>query len=38
LPFGRRVYVPGDPKGEHTAVANAVGGRAIVLGHGLNTA
>jgi hypothetical protein len=36
LPFGRRVYVPGDPKGEHTAVANAVGGRAIVLGHGLN--
>jgi hypothetical protein len=26
LPFGRRVYVPGDPKGEHTAVANAVGG------------
>jgi hypothetical protein len=27
LPFGRRVYVPGDPKGEHTAVANAVGGR-----------
>ncbi|WP_150460629.1 ATP-binding protein [Nesterenkonia ebinurensis] len=37
LPFGRRVYVPGDPKGEHTAVAEAVGGRAIVLGHGLNT-
>ncbi|HLS73411.1 MAG TPA: ATP-binding protein [Actinomycetaceae bacterium] len=37
LPFGRRVYVPGDPKGEHTAVAKAVGGRAIVLGHGLNT-
>ena len=37
LPFGRRVYVPGDPKGEHTAVANAVGGKAIVLGHGLNT-
>jgi hypothetical protein len=29
------VYVPGDPKGEHTAVAEAVGGRAIVLGHGL---
>ena len=24
LPFGRRVYVPGDPKGEHTAVAEAV--------------
>ncbi|WP_026543789.1 ATP-binding protein [Arthrobacter sp. 35/47] len=37
LPFGRRVYVPGDPKGEHTAVAKAVGGTAIVLGHGLNT-
>ncbi|MBP1076398.1 type IV secretory pathway VirB4 component [Microbacterium terrae] len=35
LPFGRRVYVPGDPKGEHTAVAEAVGGRAIALGHGL---
>ncbi|WP_019482642.1 ATP-binding protein [Arthrobacter sp. TB 23] len=37
LPFGRRVYIPGDPKGEHTAVAEAVGGQAIVLGHGLNT-
>lgn len=37
LPFGRRVYVPGDPKGEHTAVAEAVGGRAIILGHGLST-
>lgn len=35
IPFGRRVYVPGDPKGEHTPVAEAVGGRAIVLGHGL---
>ena len=35
IPFGRRVYVPGDPKGEHTAVAQAVGGRAITLGHGL---
>ncbi|MBL3690479.1 ATP-binding protein [Leucobacter chromiireducens] len=35
IPFGRRVYVPGDPKGEHTAVAEAVGGKAIVLGHGL---
>lgn len=35
LPFGRRVYVPGDPKGEHTAVARAVGGRAIELGPGL---
>lgn len=36
LPFGRRVYVPGDPKGEHTAVAEAVGGKAIILGHGLH--
>jgi len=36
LAFGRRVYVPGDPKGEHTGVAELVGGRAIVLGHGLN--
>ncbi|WP_152814961.1 ATP-binding protein [Georgenia subflava] len=35
IPFGRRVYVPGDPKGEHTAVAHAVGGRAIMLGPGL---
>lgn len=37
LPFGRRVYVPGDPKGEHTEIARAVGGRAIVLGHGMST-
>ncbi|GAA1558506.1 MULTISPECIES: ATP-binding protein [Brevibacterium] len=37
LGFGRRVYIPGDPKGEHTAVAEAVGGRAIKLGHGLST-
>ncbi|MDR2931343.1 MAG: ATP-binding protein [Propionibacteriaceae bacterium] len=37
IPFGRRVYVPGDPKGEHTAVAEAVGGKAIRLGHGLAT-
>lgn len=35
LPFGRRVYVPGDPKGEHTAIAEAVGGKAIILGYGL---
>ena len=34
IPFGRRVYVPGDPKGEHTAVAEAVGGKAIALGQG----
>lgn len=37
LPFGRRVYIACDPKGEHTPVAEAVGGRAIVLGHGLRT-
>ncbi|MDR0285129.1 MAG: ATP-binding protein [Propionibacteriaceae bacterium] len=37
IPFGRRVYVPGDPKGEHTAVAEAVGGKAIQLGHGRST-
>jgi type IV secretory pathway VirB4 component len=37
IPFGRRVYVPGDPKGEHTAVAEAVGGIAIRLGHGYST-
>lgn len=36
IPFGRRVYVPGDPKGEHTSVAEAVGGKAITLGHGLS--
>ena len=35
LPFGRRVYIPCDPKGEHTPVATAVGGKAIILGHGL---
>lgn len=33
--FGRRVYVPGDPKGEHSPVAEHVGGKVIVLGHGL---
>jgi hypothetical protein len=36
IPFGHRVYVPGDPKGEHTAVAEAVGGKAIALGHGMS--
>jgi len=35
IPFGRRVYVPGDPKGEHTPVAEAVGGKAIALGPGM---
>lgn len=37
IAFGRRVYIAGDPKGEHTEIARAVGGRAIVLGHGLRT-
>jgi len=32
--FGRRVYVPGDPKGEWTVVARALGGSAISLGVG----
>ncbi len=34
IPFGRRVYVPCDPKGEWSPVARAVGGQAITLGHG----
>lgn len=29
---GRRVYVPGDPKGEWSTVAHAVGGQTIALG------
>jgi hypothetical protein len=32
IAFGKKVYVPGDPKGEWTAVARAVGGQAIELG------
>jgi hypothetical protein len=32
--FGRRVYVPGDPKGEWSAVAEAVGGEVLRLGVG----
>lgn len=32
--FGKRVYVPGDPKGEWTVVARALGGAAIELGVG----
>lgn len=35
LPFGRRVYIPGDPKGEHSHIAELVGGKAIILGRGL---
>jgi hypothetical protein len=34
IAFGRRVYVPGDPKGEWSVVAEAVGGVAIQLGGG----
>jgi hypothetical protein len=34
IAFGRRVYVPGDPKGEWSMVAEAVGGAAIKLGQG----
>ncbi len=34
IAVGRRVYVPGDPKGEWTAVAAAVGGATITLGGG----
>jgi hypothetical protein len=32
--FGRRVYVPGDPKGEWAPVARALGGQVIALGPG----
>ena len=32
--FGRRVYVPGDPKGEWSEVTRAVGGQVIELGTG----
>ena len=32
--FGRKCYVPGDPKGEWTAVSRSVGGQAIELGGG----
>jgi hypothetical protein len=34
IAFGRKCYVPGDPKGEWTAVSRSVGGQAIVLGGG----
>lgn len=36
IAFGRRVYVPCDPKGEHAKIAELVGGKAIALGHGLS--
>ena len=35
IAFGKKVYVPGDPKGEWTAVSRAVGGQAIELGGSL---
>ncbi|MFC0627462.1 ATP-binding protein [Kribbella deserti] len=35
IALGRKAYVPCDPKGEWTAVAEAVGGVAIQLGPGL---
>jgi hypothetical protein len=34
IAFGRRVYVPGDPKGEWTIVAETIGGSAVRLGPG----
>lgn len=34
LPLGRRVYVPGDPKGEWTPVVEACGGVSIQVGTG----
>jgi hypothetical protein len=34
IAFGRRVYVPGDPKGEWTVVSRAIGGQAVELGVG----
>ena len=37
IAFGRRVYVPGDPKGEWSEVARRVGGQAIELGAGLSS-
>ena len=37
IAFGRKVYVPGDPKGEWSVVSRAVGGQAIELGGALRT-
>jgi hypothetical protein len=34
IAFGRKCYVPGDPKGEWSAVSRSVGGQAIALGDG----
>lgn len=35
IAVGRRVYVPGDPKGEWASVADAVGGLVVALGPGM---
>jgi hypothetical protein len=37
IAFGRKVYVPGDPKGEWTPVARVVDGASIALGPGMTT-
>jgi hypothetical protein len=37
IAFGRKVYVPGDPKGEWSVVSRAVGGQVIELGGTLST-
>ncbi|QTE30057.1 TraC family protein [Pengzhenrongella sicca] len=37
IAVGRRVYVPGDPKGEWAPVAEAVGGVVVRLGPGMST-
>lgn len=37
IAHGRRVYVPGDPKGEWAPVAHAVGGIVVPLGPGMPT-
>ena len=36
IAFGRRVYIPCDPKGEHAKLAEQLGGKAIALGHGMS--
>ncbi|HEY1713107.1 MAG TPA: hypothetical protein VGG07_09395 [Solirubrobacteraceae bacterium] len=37
IALGRKVYVPGDPKGEWSPVTRAVGGAVIALGPGMPT-
>ncbi len=36
ITFGRKCYVPGDPKGEWSVVSRSVGGQVIALGDGTN--